>query len=196
MIVSHYPANVKAFGDDADAPELKLSLTADKSSISAGDTVTFTLTLENTSDVFDLADVTAAGEHFSQGIGRISAGKTEARSYSYAVSDADAAAEKLDGTLTVTVGTKGSQPQVLMLLGFAAVLKSGRKHDGYVPDAYCSFFLRNSPENLTAANPNTVIRNAPAAVRRTVRELLPVCGRLTSLSSELASPMPVTGSTV
>ena len=102
MIVSHYPANVKAFGDDADAPELKLSLTADKSSISAGDTVTFTLTLENTSDVFDLADVTAAG--------------------------------KLDGTLTVTVGTKGSQPQVLMLLGFAAVLKSGvlrRKHDNY-----------------------------------------------------------------
>ena len=104
---------VKAFGDDAGAPELKLSLTADKNSISAGDTVTFTLTLENTSDVFDLADVTAAGEHFSQEIGRIPAGKTETRSYTYPVSDADAAAGKLDETLTVTVGTKGSQPLVL-----------------------------------------------------------------------------------
>lgn len=58
---------------------------------------------------------------------------------------------------------------------------------------FSSFLRRTILEAFTAKRPNTIIINAPTAIKMFDRELLPVCGRLTSSLAELA-PTPVSGS--
>jgi hypothetical protein len=100
-----------------ETPEVKLSLTSDKSSYKAGETAVFTLTAENCSADFDLPDVFAesslCGDAEKLEIGRIPAGKTVEINYTYIVTDTDVAAESINETLTVTVGANAKEPMVL-----------------------------------------------------------------------------------
>ena len=115
MVYDSFP--IKMSASAGETPEVKLSLTSDKSSYKAGETAVFTLTAENCSADFDLPDVFAesslCGDAEKLEIGRIPAGKTVEINYTYIVTDTDVAAESINETLTVTVGANAKEPMVL-----------------------------------------------------------------------------------
>ena len=115
MVYDSFP--IKMSASAGEAPEVKLSLTSDKSSYQAGETAVFTLKAENCSADFDLPDVFAesslCGNAEKLEIGRIPAGTTKEISYTYTVSDTDAAAGTINETLKVTVGANAKKPMVL-----------------------------------------------------------------------------------